>query len=64
VSFIINTPHGHEARGDGAVLRAEAVSRGITNVTTLSAAAALVLALAAVRDGQSLPVHALQDLAV
>ena len=63
VSFIINTPHGHGSRGDGAILRAEAVRRGITNVTTLSAAAALVLALAAVRDGQRLPVYALQDLA-
>jgi carbamoyl-phosphate synthase large subunit len=62
VDFIINTPHGHDSRGDGATLRSEAVSRGITNVTTLSGAAALVQALAVLRGGR-LPVHALQDLA-
>ncbi|MBQ9315475.1 MAG: carbamoyl-phosphate synthase large subunit [Atopobiaceae bacterium] len=62
VSFIINTPHGHDSRGDGAILRAEAVSRGITNVTTLSGATALLQALAVLRGGR-LPVCALQDLA-
>ena len=63
LSFIINTPHGHGSRGDGAVLRSEAVNRGITYVTTLSAAAALVLSLSAVHEGEDLPVYALQDLA-
>ena len=63
VSFIINTPHGHDSRGDGAVLRSEAVSRGITNVTTLSGATALLQALAVLRNGR-LSVCALQDLAV
>ena len=62
VSFIINTPHGHDSRGDGAILRSEAVSRGITNVTTLSGATALLQALAVLRAGR-LPVCALQDLA-
>ncbi len=62
VSFIINTPHGHGSRGDGSVLRSEAVNRGITYVTTLSAAAALVLALAAVHGEGELQVYALQDL--
>ena len=62
VSFIINTPHGHGSRGDGSMLRSEAVNRGITYVTTLSAAAALVLALAAVHDEGELQVYALQDL--
>ena len=62
VSFIINTPHGHDSRGDGAVLRQEAVSRGITNVTTLSAATALLQSLAVLRSDDGLPVHALQDL--
>ena len=62
ISFIINTPHGHDSRGDGAILRSEAVRRGITNITTLSAATALLQSLAALRDGE-LPVHALQDLA-
>ena len=62
VSFIINTPHGHDSHGDGAILRSEAVSRGITNVTTLSGATALLQSLAVLRDGR-LPVYALQDLA-
>ena len=62
VSFIINTPHGHDSRGDGARIRGEAVSRGITCVTALSATTALVQALAAVRQS-SLDVYALQDLA-
>ncbi|MDO4798006.1 MAG: carbamoyl-phosphate synthase large subunit [Coriobacteriales bacterium] len=60
VAFIINTPHGHGSHGDGALLRSEAVSRGITYVTTLSAAAALALSVA--RSGEQLPVYALQDL--
>ena len=64
VSFIINTPHGHDSRGDGTVLRAEAVNRGITNVTTLSGATALLQSLAVLRDGAGLPVYALQDLVV
>ena len=63
VSFIINTPHGHDSRGDGAVLRSEAVNRGVTCVTALSATTALVQALAAMRSGEDQPVYALQDLA-
>ena len=62
VSFIINTPHGHASRGDGAILRAEAVSRGITNVTTISAATALLQTLDLLREEAGLPVRALQDL--
>ena len=61
VSFIINTPHGHDSRGDGSKIREEAVSRGITCVTALSATVALVQALSAVRD-RELDVYALQDL--
>jgi carbamoyl-phosphate synthase large subunit len=60
VAFIINTPHGHGSHGDGALLRSEAVSRGITYATTLSAAAACVLSVA--RGEERLPVYALQDL--
>ena len=63
VSFIINTPHGHESRGDGVILRSEAVNRGITLVSTLSGAAALLQALALLRNEGGLPVYALQDLA-
>jgi carbamoyl-phosphate synthase large subunit len=62
ISFIINTPHGHDSHGDGALLRSEAASRGITNVTTLSGATALLQSLAVLRSGRLL-VCALQDLA-
>jgi hypothetical protein len=41
-------------------LRSEAVSRGITYATTLSAAAACALSVA--RGEERLPVYALQDL--
>ena len=62
VSFIINTPHGRAPRGDGARLRGEAVRRGITCVTALSATIALVQALTASRRREG-EVFALQDLA-
>ncbi len=61
IAFIINTPQGNGARGDGSILRSEAVNRGITCVTALSATTALVQAIAAVRD-TTLDVYALQDL--
>jgi len=61
ISFMINTPHGHSSRGDGAILRSEAVSRGIDMATTMSGAVALVQAISALREGP-LDVYALQDL--
>lgn len=61
VSFIINTPHGHASRGDGVRMRSEAVNRGITLVTALSGATALVQSLSAARHHAS-EVYALQDL--
>ncbi len=61
IAFIINTPHGHTSRGDGSVLRGEAVNRGISCVTALSGATALVQAIAAMRKS-SIDVYALQDL--
>ncbi|ERL08191.1 carbamoyl-phosphate synthase large subunit [Olsenella profusa] len=61
IAFIINTPRGHTSRGDGSVLRGEAVNRGISCVTALSGATALVQAIAAMRKS-SLDVYALQDL--
>ena len=60
VAAIINTPHGHVSRGAGSMLRAEAVSRNITYVTTLSAAVAHVLSLPA--GGHNPTITALQDL--
>ena len=62
VSFIINTPHGHDSRGDGELLRSAAVSRGISLVSTLSGATALLQALAILRESAALPIYALQDL--
>ena len=61
IAFMVNTPHGHSSRGDGTVLRSEAVSRGIDMATTISGATALVQAIAALREGP-LDVYALQDL--
>lgn len=67
IAFMINTPFGQEARGDGYRLRTEAVRRGVTCITALSAANAFVAAveaLEAARHDQtgSLEVIALQDL--
>ena len=67
IAFMINTPFGQEARGDGYRLRTEAVRRGVTCITALSAANAFVAAVealeAARRDQTSgLEVIALQDL--
>ena len=50
ISLIINTPYGPGSRGDGYLLRTEAVRRGVTCVTALSAANALVAAVEAVRE--------------
>ncbi|MCI7731151.1 carbamoyl-phosphate synthase large subunit [Enorma burkinafasonensis] len=67
IALIINTPYGSEARGDGYAVRTEAVRRGVTCITALSAANAFVSAVEALRgahgDGvRGLDVIALQDL--
>lgn len=62
IAFIINTPYGPGSRGDGYRLRTEAIRRGVTCVTALSAANAYVSALEARSFGDSLDVVALQDL--
>lgn len=69
IAFIINTPMGQGSRGDGYVLRTEAVRRGVTCVTALSAANAFVAAIeaeqaagAAEGEAGGLAVIALQDL--
>jgi len=61
IAFMINTPGGHRARGDGFRIRAMAVSHGIDLVTALSGATALIQAIAALRSGPLKP-YALQDL--
>ncbi len=60
VQLVINTPFGQETRSDGYHIRAAAIRHGITNITTLPAAAAIVQAIEAVKEGR-LDVFALQD---
>ncbi|NTW27773.1 MAG: carbamoyl-phosphate synthase large subunit [Coriobacteriia bacterium] len=60
VQLVINTPFGQETRSDGYHLRSAAIRHGITNITTLSAASAIVQAIEAVKEGR-LDVYALQD---
>ena len=67
IALMINTPFGQESRGDGYQLRTEAVRRGVTCITALSAANAFVAAVEAVEDarldrGEDMGVIALQDL--
>ncbi len=60
VQLVINTPFGQETRSDGYHIRSAAIRHGITNITTLPAAAAIVQAIEAVAEGR-LDVYALQD---
>ena len=62
IALMINTPRGQETRSDGFKLRSEAVRHGLCYMTTMSAATALVQAIATIKS-QKLPVYALQDLA-
>ena len=67
IAFMINTPFGQEARGDGYRLRTEAVRRSVTCITALSAANAFVAAVEALEAARreqtgGLEVIALQDL--
>ena len=71
IAVIINTPYGPGSRGDGYLLRTEAVRRGVTCVTAMSAANTYVSAIEAVREDQQghgsandmgMDVIALQDL--
>ena len=61
IQLIINTPGGHDTRGDFYTLRQLAVRYRVTNVTTLAGAQAMTEAIRTARAG-SLDVVALQDL--
>ena len=61
IQLIINTPGGHDTRGDFYALRQIAVRYRVTNVTTLPGAQAMVEAIRTAREGK-LDVVALQDL--
>jgi carbamoyl-phosphate synthase large subunit len=60
VQLVINTPFGQETRSDGYHLRSAAIRHGITNITTIPAATAIVHAIEAIKEGR-LDVYALQD---
>lgn len=61
ISLMINTPFGHATRADGYELRLEAVKHGITQVTNLAGAQAMVTGMEVSREG-GLDIVALQDL--
>jgi carbamoyl-phosphate synthase large subunit len=60
VQLIINTPLGPQSHSDGAEIRAAAVTMNVPLLTTLSAAAAAVAAIKAVRQ-KELRYRSLQD---
>jgi carbamoyl-phosphate synthase large subunit len=60
VQIVINTPFGRETRSDGYHIRAAAIRHGVTNITTLEAAQAVVQAIEAIKEDR-LVVTALQD---
>ncbi len=62
VSLMINTPFGNLTRDDGYYLRSLAVRHGISHVTTLAGAQALVAGMEVARDS-GLHIGTLQDLA-
>ena len=61
VHLIINTPFGDSTRSDGYAIRAAAVRHGVSHMTTLAGATALVAGMEVARD-RALSVVALQDL--
>ena len=61
IQLVINTPVGRQAAHDDRYLRRAAIDYAVPAVTTLAGARAAVEAISALQ-GESLPVHALQDL--
>ena len=61
VALMINTPFGHATRADGYELRLEAVKHGVTHVTNLAGAQAMVAGMEVARSA-GLTAVALQDL--
>ena len=61
IALMINTPFGHATRADGYELRLEAVKHGVTHVTNLAGAQAMVAGMEMAR-ANGLSVVALQDL--
>ena len=61
IALMINTPFGHATRADGYERRLEAVKHGVTHVTNLAGAQAMVAGMEMAR-ANGLTVVALQDL--
>jgi len=61
LDLIINTPLGRASRFDEKAIRRAAIQRGVTCITTLSAAAAVVNGIRALKEGQ-VQVASLQEL--
>jgi carbamoyl-phosphate synthase large subunit len=61
IDLIINTPLGRSSRQDDGVIRRAAVQHGVTCITTLSAAAAVIAGIRELRKGQ-VWVASLQEL--
>jgi carbamoyl-phosphate synthase large subunit len=61
IALVINTPSGRNARSDEATIRKMAVARGVTVITTLSAAQAAVEACRALQAQKEWTVTALQE---
>jgi len=61
LDLIINTPLGRNSRFDEKAIRRAAIQRGVTCITTLSAAAAVVNGIRALKEGQ-VQVVSLQEL--
>jgi carbamoyl-phosphate synthase large subunit len=61
IDLVVNTPSGKGARTDEGRIRSNAVSHGVTCITTLAGARAAVAAIDRLRNGD-IEVYALQDL--
>ena len=61
IAFMINTPFGHATRTDGYQLRAMALKFGVTQISTIAAAQAMVAGME-VSHKNGLSIVALQDL--
>lgn len=61
ITLLVNTPMGSATRDDGYELRAAAIRHGVTCVTTIAAAQAMVAGMEALRAG-SLEAVCLQDM--
>ena len=62
VSLMINTPFGNLSRDDGYYLRSLAVRHGISHVTTLAGAQAMISGMEVSAEDEGLRIVALQDL--